>query len=166
MDALAAMHLLAVVQQQGCRCKCAAALQALVQPALLLRWPSWCQAGRYISYLQQVGKPGLYSVAAVCKGTNDKMTETHHAGAPGPWHFHPRKGQRGGGNSLGSDGQTRLWHYYPGCSSPVSSSDKQSLLTPPPFWGWGGAPGADGYRVLRAIPGSQHALSAVGSRLA
>lgn len=57
VDALPAVHLLAVVQQQSGRCKGATALQALVQPALLLWLATLGQAGRDICHLKQVRNP-------------------------------------------------------------------------------------------------------------
>lgn len=76
VDALPAVHLLAVVKQHGGRREGAATLRALVHPALLLGRPALGQAGRHVSYLQWVANPGLYSVAAVCKRT-DRQDDRH-----------------------------------------------------------------------------------------
>lgn len=59
VDALPAVHLLAVVQQQGGRGEGAATLQALVQPALLLGLPTLGQVRRHVRHLEQVTNPGL-----------------------------------------------------------------------------------------------------------
>lgn len=57
VDALPAVHLLAVLQQHGGRREAAATLHALVQPGLLLGRPALGQAGRDVSDLRRGRKP-------------------------------------------------------------------------------------------------------------
>lgn len=77
VDALPAVRVLAVVQQQSRRCEAAATLQAWVLPALLLRLAAWGQVSGDVSYLRWVRDRDF---TQGCSWQTNRRQQTHSIG--------------------------------------------------------------------------------------